>query len=1122
MTLNRLILRNLIFFRRTNLPVIAGVAAAVAVLSGALLVGQSVRESLRRLLFERIGAAEYVLTADAFFSEKLAGSLPDTAAACPIISIKGVLSHEKTGIRAHNVNVYGVDERFWKFQNLDYPAFPGIRAGLLGEALARELDAQPGDALLLRIEKQQAIPREWLYGRRDDIGKTIRLNCGGILPANRLGEFSLRPHQGKIHCVYVPLKLLQRELEQLMRVNAILISGALPGRRTESVLNALTKQFSLEDLGMRLRASASRNSFTLESSRIILDDFIAKAAMRASEEAGMKVSPLYTYLANSIRYQAREIPYSVITAVDLEKGAMTSVQKIASSSGRSLSLQPAESIWITEWARQNLAVSEGEPVEIDYYFWQEDGRLVTRTARFRVAGVLSITGDVDRALAPEIPGITQARSLSSWDPPFPLDLRRIRREDEDYWNRYRATPKAFIPLARGQELWATRFGKLTGLRISPPSGIDRQTGQQQWTSAFLRNLDSREAGFGLEPVREKGLAASQGSTDFGEYFVYFSSFLIAAAILLAALFFRLMTEQRVSEIGLLRAAGFSAGMLRRLFIAEGFILSCAGSLLGALGSLAYAGIMMSGLRTWWAGAVGTQHLYLHLSWKELTVGAAAGMLFSLAIIVWTLRGLHRNSPRSLLAGILESAARRRERMRTFSVISVLALLAAAALILCSQLGKLSAIEGFFGAGFSLLLSILCATGVYLRSRHANLIRGNGWPAFFRFGIKNAMHRPGRSLLCASLIASAAFIIVSMEAFRRDPGRMPLDARSGTGGYPFIAETVLPVLHDPNSAAGLEAMGLPVEEIPALKQARFIPFRERPGDDASCLNLYAPQEPRILGAPRPFISAGRFSFQKSLAATPAEKDNPWRLLESAAHSPAIPAIADANTIQYILRLSVGSELTLRGNQGNPVRLRLVASLRDSIFQGVLLISESNFLRLFPEQAGYRFFLLEAPPAAATTLLKPLKQALADYGIHLEPSPERLQSFHRVENTYLSTFQALGALGMILGTLGLAAVLLRNVLERRKELALLRSVGYRREVLAGIVLCEHVVLILWGLAAGMICALLAILPALAAREQSFPFLMAGLILLSVFIAGTLSSILALAAAFRSPLLTALRSE
>src|SRR5204862_51922 len=149
-------------------------------------------------------------------------------------------------------------------------------------------------------------------------------------------------------------------------------------------------------------------------------------------------------------------------------------------------------------------------------------------------------------------------------------------------------------------------------------------------------------------------------------------------------------------------------------------------------------------------------------------------------------------------------------------------------------------------------------------------------------------------------------------------------------------------------------------------------------------------------------------------------------------------------------------------------RLVAALRDSILQGELVISEKNFLRVFPNQEGYRFFLLDVPPAEADSLVKPLMERLSDWGFQVESTRSRLASYHRVENTYLSTFQSLGALGLVLGTVGLATVLLRNVLERRQELALLRAIGYRRQVLAAIIVTENAVLMVLGLACGTISA------------------------------------------------------
>jgi putative ABC transport system permease protein len=1128
MRMSRLILRSLAYYWRTNLAVIAGFATAVAVLSGALLVGQSVRDSLRNLLFQRIGVTEYLVSANHFFREDLAGELasadaPDhSTQGCPVIVLQGVVIHEDTGARAYDVNIYGVDQRFWNLQGAGNQKAPEGRAAAVGESLAQRLGAHHGDGLLLRIETQQGIPKESVFGRRENVGRTIRLTCGEILPAEKLGEFSLHPSQGSVYAIFVPLQRLQQDLAQPARANAILLASAPEPGNLEKIRSALQHKFTLQDAGLTLRPLPSLTGIVLESSRILLEDPCADAAFEAAADSGMKASGVFTYLANSIRGGGREIPYSVITAVDLGHGSMTSIARVKGLAAPAASQDPYESLWLNEWAWRDLDIAPGANVEVDYYLWLNDGRLVTRTAAFKFAGTVSIGGDVDAALAPDFPGITEARSIRAWDPPFPLDLRRIRPKDEEYWNRYRATPKAFITLAKGQELWQSRFGRLTAVRMALPEGANLKPVQANLEAELGRRLNPELTGIVINDVRQRGLNASEGSTDFAEYFVYFSFFLIAAALLLAALFFRLGVEQRVREIGTLQAAGYPARIVLRIFMIEGAILSLAGSVLGMLGAVAYGGLMVFGLRTWWVGAVGTRRLYLHLTWADLGLGAGAGILISLGIIAWTLRGLKRNSARSLLAGVLESRSVRKRRARALGTGAAVTFLAAVVLLIGSTFKMIPDVEGFFGAGFMLLISSVNVTALYLRRDHPGILSGQGWRSFLRLGIRNAMHRPGRSLLCVALIAAATFIVVSVEAFRLDPHSISLEPKSGTGGYPLMAHSALPIVYDPNSPAGREALGIPTAEIPELAAVNFVPFRERPGDDASCLNLYAPQEPKILGASHSFLTEGRFSFQDSLASTPVQKENPWLLLETGSTDEAIPAIGDANTIQYILHLTLGQEITVRSGTGAPVRLRLVAALRSSILQGELVISETNFLRAFPEQEGYRFFLLNAPPHSAAALIQPLMERLADWDFNVVSSRDRLAAYQAVENTYLSTFQSLGALGLILGTAGLATVLLRNVLERRRELALLRAVGFRRRILSVIIVAENVVLMILGLACGTVCALLAVLPALHARGGAFPVAMVGAIPGSVLIVGLASSIMAVIAAFRSPLLEALRSE
>jgi ABC-type antimicrobial peptide transport system permease subunit len=279
---------------------------------------------------------------------------------------------------------------------------------------------------------------------------------------------------------------------------------------------------------------------------------------------------------------------------------------------------------------------------------------------------------------------------------------------------------------------------------------------------------------------------------------------------------------------------------------------------------------------------------------------------------------------------------------------------------------------------------------------------------------------------------------------------------------------------------------------------------------------------VLAPADDFLKSSRFRFQDSLAEQGEEKENPWLLLDNEMPDGAVPVIADANSLTYVLHRKLGDEIIIGREGGEGVRLRLVAALQDSIFQGELLMSEKNFLRLFPELGGYSFFLLDVAPAQSEAIAGVLEDQLSDFGFDATSTAERLASFHRVENTYLSTFQTLGGLGLLLGTLGLATVLLRNVLERRKELALLRAVGYNSKHFALMVLTENVFLVCCGLVTGTISALLAIAPALFSRGGHLPTLSLIVLLLMVLVTGLAASILATRAALSSPLLPALRAE
>jgi ABC-type antimicrobial peptide transport system permease subunit len=225
---------------------------------------------------------------------------------------------------------------------------------------------------------------------------------------------------------------------------------------------------------------------------------------------------------------------------------------------------------------------------------------------------------------------------------------------------------------------------------------------------------------------------------------------------------------------------------------------------------------------------------------------------------------------------------------------------------------------------------------------------------------------------------------------------------------------------------------------------------------------------------------------------------------------------------VFHLAVGDDFVMQGPDGQPLRLRIVASLRDSVLQSELIMSERQFTRLFPRNDGYRVFLIGTEPDRAPAVSSALEDQLQDFGMDVQSTAERLASFHRVENTFLTTFQALGALGLVLGTLGLGTVLLRNVLERRRELAVLQATGYRRSHLVQMVMAESAFLLACGLALGVLCAGVAIAPAYMARAQAFPILPTLGLLAAVLAAGMLSTVMATRAVATSPLLEALKNE
>jgi hypothetical protein len=704
MTLIPTALRGLSFYRRTYAAVACGVAAAVAVLAGAWLVGHSVTASLAGLAERRLGRTGSVIAAATPFTAGLADRLHAT----PLFALTGVVQHQTSSRRAGDVAIYGVDERFFSFHGVTADA-PRDLDVLLSPDLATELTAAPEDAILVRVARPTDIPLDSLHGRKEDVGRTMRLRFRGVLPPEAMGEFSLVPRQGPVRAAFVPLARLQRDL-------------ALPGRVTTALVPAgstppvdrttLAASLDAADLGLTFTAIRESRVVVVESATGLVPDVVANAIRTAAAAEFAPVTPVLTWLATRIATPERTLPYSLVSAIGPD-----AVEDPALDAALALSGTADPPIVLNDWAARDLGAGPGTPIDMEYYRWTDDGRLVTDRAKFVVTGVVPMRGlAADRRLAPEYPGMTETRRVADWDPPFPIDLKLVRKQDEDYWEKFRATPKAFIPYAAGERLWQTRHGRLTSLRIGPLTlAPDLDAAASRLRTAAVRVVDPLAAGFTVVDVRAQQLAASAGATDFGAYFSYFSFFLVVSALLLAGLFFRLGIEQRLPQIGVLRATGFRIAAVRRVFLIEGAAIALAGGVLGALLAVAWAGLMMYGLRTWWVGAVGTTHLRLSLDPWALAGGALGAGLAAFAAIALTMRAIGRTSPRQLMAGTTASrSGRGRSRAGWIAIGAAAVAIAAAGLGLA---GTIPAAAGFFSAGGLALVAGLAALAARLGKKY---------------------------------------------------------------------------------------------------------------------------------------------------------------------------------------------------------------------------------------------------------------------------------------------------------------------------------------------------------------------------------------------------------------------
>ncbi len=1190
MTFRTLIRRSLRFHWRSHLGVVLGATIGSAALIGALVVGDSVKGSLRERAVERLGPFALALgPTDRFF---MSGLAPSGA----VLSLPGTAANRDGSARANQINVLGVAADFWNEEISE--AISQIAPGMvvLNYQLARKLDAHPGDEILIYIEKPSVVSQESPMTRASTPNASVRMTVQAVIPAELGGDFSLRASTIPVLNCFIRRDILGETVGLPARANLMLSkerwlnqgsledrvlrklpSGyrslasdflgmvlrpetlgrvrlePLPTAEIEASLKEMLKaRVVLADIQATLRVEPEQRWIELVSERVFLEPSLVNAAtnrvlpkatswwlrdptaVRSAEShtnhivpqyaygygrpsdssnppatmvvvTNLQPQPILTYLATLLRAGTNAAPYSMVTAA----GAPWTPSDLRD-----------DEIVVSQWLADDLRVKPGDEIALSYFLPESGANLLEATNTFRVHSIVPMELPwADRTLMPDFPGIEKAESTSEWDAGFPLTYE-IRKKDDDYWKQHRGTPKAFITLAAGQKMWGNRFGNLTAIRFPIPTNSPVTDYQAALEKKILATLKPEELGLRFEPVREQALKAAEESQDFGGLFLGFSFFVIAAALLLMAMLFQFGLDQRAPEIGTLLALGFTPAQVRKLFLREGVVLAFIGGVIGAVGGIYYAKAMIHGLSTVWRDAVGATALSFHVTGQTLVIGLFASVVVSTITIWLALRKCVKRSPRELLAGEIQPEESKAQSPKS-KVIAVVALVGALGLVGWTLAkGDTANAGAFFGAGALVLIAGLA----FANARLGHLSIGDSI-TLASLAVRGCARRRKRSLATMAMLACGSFLIVSIGVFRQDANRDATHKTSGTGGFALIGETTMPVVHDLNSQSGKEFFALDEKDLVCVN---VVPFRVRAGDEASCLNLNAAQKPRLLGVKSKMLE-GRFAFAK--AAKKIKDPKSWKSL---AHLywfkdkdipllvDEIPAIGDANSIQWAMKKKVGDTIDYVDERGQPFKVRIVGAVANSILQGQLIIDEAEFVKRFPGESGYRMFLIVAPSNAVSQVSATLSRAMQDVGLELTPTVTRLNQFNAVQNTYLGTFQVLGGLGLLLGSVGLGIVVLRNVLERRGELAVMMAVGFRKATLQRLILMENGTLLLAGLALGVVAAAVAVLPALLSANGELPLMSLAITLGAVLVNGALWTWAATRFAVRGDLLKALRNE
>jgi len=598
MKFHNLTFKNILFFSRYYQLIALATMITVAVITGSLVIGDSVRTTLVKRVIERLSDTETVIfSRNAFLDEKIMASPVFKEGSRGVLLTNGFVSQSGKLIP---VFVWGINDR---------PISKG--AARINTALHNEIGGKPLDVIVLRLPATGLVPSGSLFVT-ENYTTSMRLTYDGLMTVENGGHMSLKNEHAIPLNIFVNRDELAEALKTEHKLNLILSNKKITA-------DAFSSAWDYTSSGLSVHVF---DGFTeISADRIFLQEEVVATICKNNRDPNR----LFSYLANAIEHENVSIPYSFITAMERYQGE--TLQK--------------DDVILSDYSANRLQAKTGDRILITWFTSKDFKTLQTDSAFFRVRKIVPIAEfTADKTISAEFPGLTDVESCTDWDSDLPINMALITPEDERYWEVYRNVPKAIIAYSAIADRWSNVYGSATAVRVEN-QGPD--------LSALSADM------FGIQRTypREAGLSAAMNGVDFSGLFLALGIFMIIAAILLMVVPLSEMLTQRKQEIALLHALGYSRQRIVRLLWSESAPVVLLASLTGVIVGILYTALIMWLLGTIWKGATHTEGFSVYPGMVAISIGTILGISLSL----WILR---RTIVRHLKISALSSEKKRKK------------------------------------------------------------------------------------------------------------------------------------------------------------------------------------------------------------------------------------------------------------------------------------------------------------------------------------------------------------------------------------------------------------------------------------------------------------------------------